>query len=829
MRRMKILSLNGDWLLKGYNEQEGEKENAFLSEVDESSWIKANVPGVVHLDLIKNKQIPDPFFGLNELEVSWVEEKDWWYRKKFLVEKELLSHDRVELVFEGLDTFATVWLNGKEIAKFSNMFHEHIIDIKNYLKEGENLLVVKFDSPKRVLENEYNKRSIKLGAAFYPPVVYGRKAQYSFGWDWGPRLPTSGIWRNVAIRAYNICKIESFYFSSSFSSDLKVANIKVNVSLEAFKEEKVNVSVRIFGFGEDQTKSETRSLTKGLNNLTFDFTVSNPKLWWPNGYGEQNLYNLEIKVESGSEVLDEIKRKVGIRKIEVVQEKDEEGKTFYFKVNDVPIFCKGADWVPADSFLPRVSREQYDYLLSKAKEANMNMIRVWGGGVYEDEAFYELCDEKGILIWQDFMFACGEYPEEEWFFNLVKEEAEKVVKRLRNHACIAIWCGNNENNWGYKAHWFGVKDKFYGETIYHKILPEVCSRLDPSTLYWPSSPFGGEDPNSQSEGDRHSWDVWSGLKDYTEYLKDNGRFISEFGFQSLPSLKTIYKFTSREDRYFQSKVVEHHNKQVGGPERLLLFLSMHFKLPSTLERFVYLTQVNQGEALKTGIEHWRRRKFKTGGALIWQLNDCWPVASWSLIDYYNELKASYYYVKRAFDPLNISLLVREDEVEVWVVNDFLESKNGKVRLLLYSIGGKKLAEREVEVNIKPNSSTLLLKQNLKEFGYGKSFSGLVAGVLEVKGCYARYDTVLLEKLKYIELPKPKLKLKIEKLSEKKYKLTISANKFVKSCEVRLKGLNATFNDNFFDLIPNLKKEVVVDLERPTSKAEIKKRLSLRYY
>ena len=829
MRRMKILSLNGDWLLKGYNEQEGEKENAFLSEVDESSWIKANVPGVVHLDLIKNKQIPDPFFGLNELEVSWVEEKDWWYRKKFLVEKELLSHDRVELVFEGLDTFATVWLNGKEIAKFSNMFHEHTIDIKNYLKEGENLLVVKFDSPKRVLENEYNKRSIKLGAAFYPPVVYGRKAQYSFGWDWGPRLPTSGIWRNIAIRAYNICKIESFYFSSSFSSDLKVANIKVNVSLEAFKEEKVNVSVRIFGFGEDQTKSETRSLTKGLNNLTFDFTVSNPKLWWPNGYGEQNLYNLEIKVESGSEVLDEIKRKVGIRKIEVVQEKDEEGKTFYFKVNDVPIFCKGADWVPADSFLPRVSRAQYDYLLSKAKEANMNMIRVWGGGVYEDEAFYELCDEKGILIWQDFMFACGEYPEEEWFFNLVKEEAEKVVKRLRNHACIAIWCGNNENNWGYKAHWFGVKDKFYGETIYHKILPEVCSRLDPSTLYWPSSPFGGEDPNSQSEGDRHSWDVWSGLKDYTEYLKDNGRFISEFGFQSLPSLKTIYKFTSREDRYFQSKVVEHHNKQVGGPERLLLFLSMHFKLPSTLERFVYLTQVNQGEALKTGIEHWRRRKFKTGGALIWQLNDCWPVASWSLIDYYNELKASYYYVKRAFDPLNISLLVREDEVEVWVVNDFLESKNGKVRLLLYSIDGKKLAEREVEVNIKPNSSTLLLKQNLKEFGYDKSFSGLVAGVLEVKGCYARYDTVLLEKLKYIELPKPKLKLKIEKLSEKKYKLTISANKFVKSCEVRLKGLNATFSDNFFDLIPNLKKEVVVDLERPTSKAEIKKRLSLRYY
>ncbi|MEM3946224.1 MAG: glycoside hydrolase family 2 protein, partial [Candidatus Micrarchaeia archaeon] len=701
MREMKVVSLDGSWLLKGYDEQKGEEEKAFMPEIEENGWIKANIPGVVHLDLIKNKQIPDPFFGLNELKVSWVEEKDWWYRKKFLVDKELLSYDYIELVFQGLDTFATVWLNGKEIAKFSNMFHEHNINIKNYLKEGENLLVVKFDSPKRVLENEYNKRSIKLGAAFYPPVVYGRKAQYSFGWDWGPRLPTSGIWRSVVIRAYNTCKIESFYFSSSLSNSLDVANIKVDVSLEAFKEEKVEVLVRIFGFGEDQTKRETKSLTKGLNNLTFDFTIANPKLWWPNGYGDQNLYNLEIKVVNNSGVLDEVKKKVGIRKIEVIQEKDEEGKTFYFKVNNVPIFCKGADWVPADSFLPRVSRERYDYLLSKAKEANMNMIRVWGGGVYEDESFYELCDEKGILIWQDFMFACGEYPEEEWFFDLVREEADKVVKRLRNHACIAIWCGNNENNWGYKAHWFGVKDKFYGETIYHKILPEVCSKLDPSTLYWPSSPFGGEDPNSQSEGDRHSWDVWSGLKDYTEYLNDKGRFISEFGFQSLPSLKTILKFTSKEDRFFQSKVIEHHNKQVGGPERLLLFLSMHFRLPSTLERFVYLTQLNQGEALKTGIEHWRRRKFKTGGALIWQLNDCWPVASWSLIDYYNEPKASYYYVKRAFDPLNISLLINGDEVEVWVVNDFLESKSGKIRLLLYNVEGKKISEKKIEVNVKP--------------------------------------------------------------------------------------------------------------------------------
>lgn len=825
---MKSISLNGKWLFKGYNYNEGEKDNAFLPEVDESSWMEAEVPGVVHLDLMRNKKIPDPFFRLNEKEVNWVEEMDWWYRKKFFVEKSFIEHDRIELKFEGLDTFAKVWVNGKEVGFFSNMFHEHTIDIKNFIREGENVIVVKFISPKRYLEEEYNKREVKLGAAFYPPVVYGRKAQYSFGWDWGPRLPTSGIWKSVGIFAYNTCKIDSFYFTSEISSDHKLANVKVQVWLEAFKEEQVFVSARLYGFEEDQVKKESVLLRKGLNEVTFSFSINNPKLWWPNGYGDQNLYNLEIKVENSHGILDKVSKKVGIRKIEVVQEKDEEGKSFIFKVNDIPIFCKGADWVPADSFLPRVSKERYSYLLSKAKEANMNMIRVWGGGVYEDESFYELCDENGILVWQDFMFACGEYPEEEWFWELVRKEAETVVKRLRNHACIAIYCGNNENHWAFKDGWFGKKEKFFGETIYHKILPEVCSKLDPNTFYWPSSPYGGEHPNSQSEGDRHSWEVWSGLKDYTEYLKDNGRFISEFGFQSLPSMETIESFTSEEDRYFQSKVIEHHNKQVGGPERLILFLSMHFKLPHKLEDFVYLTQVNQGEALKTGIEHWRRRKFKTSGALIWQLNDCWPVASWSLIDYFGRLKASYYYVKRAFDPLIVSIVRKNDKIEAWVCNDLLTKVSGKLKLLAFSFKGKTILERTFDIEVEQNSSKLVAELNLREINY-KEDDLVIAAILETSNGILRYNVFPIERLKYIELPKPKFKIKLERISNNEFKLVLSSKTFVKACEIKLRRIKASLDDNYFDLVPNIEKEVKITIEKPISKSELKKRISIRYY
>lgn len=819
---METISLNGEWLFKECGKDEETPPST-------GPWLKATVPGVVHLDLLRNRKIPDPFFRMNELEVAWVEEKDWWYKKIFQVGKEFLNHDRVELVFHGLDTFATIWLNGKQVAKTANMFHEHEFNVKDLLKEGENILVVRLDSPKRVLEETYNKSDVKLKGAYYSPVVYGRKAQYSFGWDWGPRLGTSGIWRSVELKAYDVCKIESFYFSSDLNSDLRSSRVSVSVSIEVFKAERLKLRARVRGFGEDHVREEYGDVSPGLNVFKIEFNIENPKLWWPNGYGEQNLYDLEIVVEDSKGVLDTVKKKVGIRKIEVVQEKDEEGRTFFFRVNGVPVFCKGVDWVPADSFLPRVSRQVYDYLLSRVKEAHMNMVRVWGGGVYEDEAFYELCDEKGILVWQDFMFACAEYPEEEWFFELVRKEAEKVVKRLRNHACLAIWCGNNENHWGFKAHWFGMKDRFYGETIYHKILPEVCSKLDPATFYWPSSPYGGDDPNSQSEGDRHNWEVWSMLRDYTEYLNDKGRFISEFGFQSAPSMETIRRFTLPEDRNPQSRVIEFHNKQPFGQERLWFFILAHFKLAVNLSRFVYLTQINQGEAMKTGIEHWRRRKFKTGGALIWQLNDCWPVLSWSLIDYYGGLKASYYYVKRAFDPVNVSLLVKQDRVEAWVCNDLLKPVKGRLRLMSFDMKGNRKRGREREIVVEANSSKPCMELSLSELSVKDRFSSFLVCVFEPEDAEPKYDVVFLEKVKYITLPKPRIRVELSKKDSATFKLSLVSNNVAKACEIRIRGVKADFSDNFFDLPPGFEKRILVKLEKPLSKTELMKRITVSHY
>ena len=827
---MKIVDLNGTWLLKGFDFGGGDEEKAYEADYDDSNWLKACVPGVSHLDLIRHKMIPNPFFNMNELEVSWVEDKDWWYRKRFTIGKDLLNSDKVELIFEGLDTFADVWLNGEKIGSFSNMFIEQKVDVKANLKEGENIIAVKFASPKKTLEERYGASDVRLGAAFYPPVVYGRKAQYSFGWDWGPRLPTSGIWRPAWIKAYNVCKIESFHFKPTLNGSGNISGASIEVNLEAFRGEEVEVRVSLKGHGYAAVKEERMILTPGRNDITFKLDVGEPRLWWPNGYGDQPLYDLEIDVTKDGTSQDRLIKRVGFRRIEVVREKDGEGETFYFRVNGVPIFCKGANWVPADSFLPQVKRERYEDLIGKAKEANMNMLRVWGGGIYENEEFYDICDEKGIMVWQDFMFSCGEYPEEDWFHDEVKREAEEVVKRLRNHACLAIWCGNNENDWAYKANWYGRKERFYGHTIYHKILPEVCGRLDPETFYWPSSPYGGEDPNSQKEGDRHSWDVWSGLRDYEEYVNDNGRFVSEFGFQSMPSLATIMRYTTPEDRYPQSKVIEHHNKQKGGPERLVFFLAHHFKVPCDLMMFSYLTQVNQGEAMKTGIMHWRRRKFRSAGALIWQLNDCWPVASWSLIDYYGALKASYYYTKRAFDNMTLSLVLNGDSIEAWAVSDLLDEKDGVLEIAVFKIGGAKIFSRIIDVTIPGNSSNLLIRLPLSDLKIQDPSNLVIVGILKVRSLEPSYDTLFLDQWKYINFVKPKIKLTVARALDKdgrRFELKVVSNTFVKALKLEVRGMEAIFSDNCYDMIPKVERNLEVRLERPLKSSELKRRI--RFY
>lgn len=824
---MEVIDLCGIWEFCGFEEGEGELRGAFEMG-GAGEWKEAKVPGVVHLDLLAHGMIPDPFFGKNEVEVQWVEGKEWWYRKKFRIEDYVFEREVIELVAEGLDTFATIYINGKKVAFLDNMFIEHRIPIEDYLTPGENTIAIRFDSPTRYLE-EIERRKGKLGAAFYTPRVYGRKAQYSFGWDWGPRLPTSGIWRPIRIEAFDVARISSV-FPKVVDLTEKEARIDLKVELEAFsKDLEASLHVEIEGNGSVLAKSvPIRIPEPGHIEEEIPISISDPKLWWPAGMGEQPLYTCNVSLKSRGRIVGQKGVRFGIRRIRLLREPDIEGESFLFEVNGVPIFCKGANWVPADSFLPSVSKERYEKLLNMALKSNMNMIRVWGGGIYESEDFYNICDELGILIWQDFMFACAEYPEEKWFYEKVEEEARAVVKRLRSHPSIAIWCGNNENDWGYEAGWWGKKDIFYGRTIYHEILPRVCEELDGTRPYWPSSPYGGYQNNGQEAGDRHSWDVWSGWQDYNNYRHDRGRFISEFGFQAPPTLETIESFTEPADRYPQSDVMEHHNKMYEGTERLFRFLASHLVIPSSFEDFVIKAQINQGLALKTGIEHWRTRKFMTSGALLWQLNDCWPVSSWSIVDYFLRPKPAYYYVKRAFSPLHAVPMDDGDLISLYLINDTKTSKELLLEADLVDVEGERKWEARAKFVLPPNCSRkvrewkkedMMLQSREKEI--------LFVRIFEVgKEIPCSENTLLFSEVKHMCLPTPDIRVISVDVKGDVAEVEVCSDVAALAVEIKVEGMDVEYQDNFFDLAPNVPKIVAIKLPRPVSPEELGSALRL---
>lgn len=828
---MERFSLDGTWWLTEFIPGEGEAAGAFHPDfpLPPERTIPAKVPGVVHLDLMNAGKIPDPFYRRNELDARWVEEREWWYRRSFLVDKGFLSHDEVELVFHGLDTVATVWLNGEGLGETENMFVPHLFSVKGSLREGENILVVKFAPPTKVAE-EREARFGKLWAAFYSARPYLRKAPYSFGWDWGPRLPTVGIWRPVELRAYDTaCFRHLWGFVKALSDDRRQAEVQVEAEIHAVTETEATIHFELRHGDQNFEVSTPIPLMRGNQTVKATLTVSNPRLWFPNGLGDQPLYTLTATLKVEGAVISSHSVRVGLRTVELVRERDEEGESFLFRVNGIPVFCKGANWIPSDSFLPRVTGQRYRDLLTKAKGAHMNMLRVWGGGIYEDETFYDLCDELGIMVWQDFMFACAEYPEEAWFHEGVQREAETVVKMLRHHPCIVLWCGNNENDWLFHAGGFGRKDRFLGETIYARLLPRVCERLDPSRPYWQGSPFGGADPNSEREGDRHSWSVWSGWRDYSKYHEDRGRFISEFGFQAPPSLETVESFTAPQDRYPNSLVMEHHNKQGEGTERLYRFLAAHFRVPEDFADWIRLTQINQGEALKTGIVHWRRRKFKTAGTLFWQLNDCWPVVSWSVLDYFGRPKAAYYFVKRAFAPFLVAVLPEGEKVRVWLINDTLKEMTGTLVVRVQDFWGRVLKEKGEVVTVSPNASecpvTLTLPEGFDPFRHFVSaefYPQVGEGAEPVS-----YDALFFVPFKHLPRPKGEVTRGVITVDGCRATVQIRATAFVKGVFLGVDGdPDAFWDDNAFDLLPGMTRTVTGHLSRPMGVNELRERLRI---
>ena len=834
--------LNGKWEFSSEDKivgKTGHSQDESTVALSAGEWMPATVPGCIHTDLIANGKISNPFYRFNEHNTKEHHRADWKYRRKFSLsadEYSSLMKRRVNLVCEGLDTFATIWLNGKLLGKTENMYVEHEFNIKDLLRKDDNEIVILLESALRVGEELKKKYGETSSGYPFETRSYVRKAQYSFGWDWGPELPTMGIWKDIYIESYD-SKIRDVCFRV-LKSDKKQAIAELTVETDTIAGEQFECEYEIDGIKGSLAPQKSRHGT-----FSQKITIKNPRLWMPNGYGEPNLYSLNVSLIFNSKAVDSRKLEVGIRTIELIRDKDDEGSTFYFKINGVPVFCKGANFIPTDNFLHRTTDEKYRRLLQMAVDANMNMFRIWGGGIYEKDIFYSLCDKLGIMVWQDFMFACAIYPHKSFFLKNVEQEARKAIRRLRNHPCITLCSGENEDHWFFgehktkqyakTSHIYWSKKWEWGQKIYHELLPRECAKLDPTTPYIPGSPVGegknGElNANCMSEGDRHSWDVWSGWRDAIEYQKDTGRFISEFGFQAPPNLSTIKKYSIPEDWHPQSKWMEQHNKMGEGNPRLYKFLSDHFVVPTDLESFIHLCQVNQGEQLRIGVEHFRRRKFKTAGALIWQINDCWPVSSWSLIDGETTPKLSYYYARRFFAPILLSIVEKDGKIEVWITNDTLKAVKGKMIAHSMSFDGKQISQRTINVTVPANTSKKCLTTSRADMNIVFPENDFIYASLSDGYKIIADNSLLFDRIKFLAIPKPVIEQKISQISNNKFEITLSSKTFVKACTIEFPATDVSLSDNAFDLIPGIAKTVLCEVSGDTNAKEIIEKMTLRY-
>lgn len=786
---LKKIKLNDKWyfsLSKNYNPTKVliDKRLKFHKQ------FPATVPGTIHTDLLNNKIIDDPFYSNNELRMDWIPECDWLYQTKFDFKGNLKNN--IDLVFEGLDTITEIYLNNIRLGGTDNMFVKYRYNVKKILKAKSNELKVLFKSPTRFATDEENKYG-KLPVALNSTRVYIRKAQYSFGWDWGPTFPTSGIWRNVYLEEWSVARIESLTFNT-VSIYKKTAEVEVNIEVNSSGKKDLSIEISLSN-GDTFYKQKIPFTLSPKNKI--NFKIKEPKLWWPNGEGEQNLYLLSVKLVKENIVLDEIQNNVGIKTIELILNENNNA-TFKFRVNNKDIYSKGVNWIPADSFLPRVNKKKYYELLLLAKQANMNIVRVWGGGVYEDDEFYNICDELGLLVWQDFMFACGSYPENDNFIANVSEEVTQNVLRLQHHACLAIWCGNNENEWIWHQEQKTSYKNMPGYNIYHKVIPDILKEIDPLRPYWPSSPFGNDgDPNSFETGNTHQWNIWSRWIDYTEVVNDKSLFVTEFGFQGPANKDTFEKYLPIKNRNINDQVFEHHNKQVEGPERIIRFLSGHLPVKTEWDDYLYLAQLNQAFALKTCLEYWRTNG-RTNGSIIWQINDCWPVSSWAIVDSEIRPKISYHFVKNSFAPQLIYFNNDGTRIKINLLNQNHLSIKGKLRItIIDSDSGKTVSEKNLNVNIKKNAVTEIKSILLKDLPKNSNWiiTTLLLDESENTICKNYYT---LKPWKHITLEKPQLNIKVVNKNDFTY-IVIKSKNPVFFIDVYYP--NITFSDRGFYLLP----------------------------
>lgn len=781
---IKEISLNDNWLVKSAND---------------SIKLTTNIPNETHFDLCKNKIIPHPFLGDNEKHIQWVADSTWIYEKEFDVDSSFLKNENIELVFDGVDTYSDIYLNDIKILSTDNQFRQWKADVKSIIQPVKNRLRILIHSPFNI---EKHKAEVY---GFQPPSdsrIFTRKAAYVYGWDWGPRIVTSGLWKPVKLESWNGPRLEDVFIIQDSLTERKAY---LTARFEISSNKQTEISLFVFGNRKYMTTKE------GNQTVEINFEIDYPDLWWPNGLGDQKLYKIDCSLMHNDYCVQTISKKIGLRTIELVQEKDSTGKSFYFKVNGQPVFMKGANYIPIQILGNDVDTNKYRNLINDVAESKMNMLRVWGGGIFEHDIFYDLCDEKGILVWQDFMFANGMYPADSTMLENITIEATEQIKRLRNHPSIALFCGNNEiaeawANWGWKKNYSKDQQKKMEDDynkIFHKLLPDLVNKFFPQTPYWPSSPqYGRGDKRSQFEGDSHYWGVWHDEELFEMYETKIPRFMSEFGFQSYPSLKTLENWIEKEDLKFNSPMLQSHQKHPRGNELIKKYMERDYKVPEKFSDFIYVSQLLQAEGIAVGIEAHRRAMPFCMGSLYWQLNDCWPVVSWSGIDYEGRWKALQYFVKKSFEPVILSLERNDDLLNIYLVNDKNESVEGYLTFRLMNFDGEIKLQAEEYYQINPNTAELLRTLDITKYTHiDWSYSFLNIGFngnLDVDD-----RNFYFVKPKDMNLSKPEIKISIEK-NGNHYILNLVSSTLAKNVFVDCKA-DGKFSDNFFDLIPGEEK------------------------
>jgi beta-mannosidase len=811
-------ALNSDWQFRVV----GTTDKAEVQQ-----WHPAQVPGVVHTDLLRNNLIPDPFDRDNEFRLQWIGLTDWEYQTTFQLDAATLGHEHVDLVFDGLDTFADVYLNDQAILHADNMFRRWRIPAKRQLKPGPNTLRIVFHSaitkmipyvktlpyilPSISTYNFGNEENIAT-------APYTRKAPYQYGWDWGPRFMTEGIWQPVRLETWDALRIDNFHIHQrKVGSD--VTSLTAELDIEASKPTTASLALAHDEMSGTQTADGTQTLPldAGMNHVSFPIRVAAPKLWYPVGYGPQNRYRFSAAIRIGRDVVARAESKTGLRSVELRRVPDEWGKSFEFVVNGIEVYSKGADVIPFDSFPNRVTPQIHRKILQDARDAHMNMVREWGGGYYESDDFYDICDELGIMVWQEFAFGGDMIPGDVAFQENVRQEAIDQIKRLRDHPSIVVWCGNNEVETGW-YHWGNrqefkesispeARDRVWQDYIimFADILKSTVAQYTDPVPYWPSSPSANfeEIPDNQHNGDMHYWQVWHAQAPASDYTLQFPRFMTEYGFQSFPEMRTIRTFANKpEDFDIHSTVMQAHQKNKGGNERILTYMLREYRQPKDFESFVYLSQVQQAEIIKIGAEHFRRNRPRTMGGLYWQLNDCWPVASWASIDYYGRWKALHYYARRFYDDVLVSPFVHEDKIDVYVVSDKLQPLSGTIHTRLLDFSGKAVLDERKDIQIPAQSSAIYFTLNKADLAAKADLErSFLIFDLEVDGKKISRNLIFFDVTHNLDLPvAPRIETTLNKTGAD-YTLTLQSPQLARGVYVSFGDLDVENSDNYFDLLP----------------------------